>query len=107
MPLSSLLDATMKAGSAKVLKPEQYQRYPCHFRGQNRTGRGTVVKLEKQNSFVTCHMLNKPELFCHPQTEWEYFFSYLSGIKNSHPRLPMPKHYCLGFKQMWAQMMIQ
>lgn len=43
--------------------------------GKNRTGKGRVgEKLEKQNSFVARHTLNKPELFCHPQTEWEYFF---------------------------------
>lgn len=42
-----------------------------------RTGKGRVVeKLEKQNSFVVHHTLNKPELFCHPQIEWEFFFLF-------------------------------
>lgn len=78
--------------------------------GKNRTGKGRVgEKLEKQNSFVARHTLNKPELFCHPQTEWEYFFSYLSGIKNSHHSLPMLKLYCLSLKKkkILAQLMIQ
>lgn len=76
--------------------------------GKKRTGKGRVVeKLEKQNSFVVDHTLNKPELFCHPQTEWEYFFPYFRGIKNSHHSLPMPRLYCLSFKQILAQLMIQ
>lgn len=42
---------------------------------EDRTGKGRVVeKLEKQNSLLAHHTLNKPELFCHPRIEWEYFF---------------------------------
>lgn len=68
--------------------------------GRTGQGKGRVAeKLEKQNSFVAHHTLHQPELFCHPQIEWEYFFSDLSGIKNSHHSLPMPELYCLGFKK--------
>lgn len=76
--------------------------------GKNRTRKGRVVeRLEKQNSFVVHHTLNKPELFCRPQTEWEYFFPYFRGIKNSNHSLPMPRLYYLSFKQILAQLMIQ
>lgn len=49
------------------------------FLGSGEEGTGKVwaeKKLEKQNSLVARHTLSTPELFRHPQTEWEYLFLF-------------------------------
>lgn len=41
------------------------------------TGKGWAEKkLEKQSSLGASRTSSTPELFCHPQTEWEYLFLF-------------------------------
>lgn len=45
--------------------------------GEEGTGKGWAEKkLEKQSSLGARHTSSTPELFCHPQTEWEYLFLF-------------------------------
>lgn len=45
--------------------------------GEEGTGKGWAEKkLEKQSSLGARRTSSTPELFCHPQTEWEYLFLF-------------------------------
>lgn len=61
----------------------------CIRKDRKRHGCREVGKTKQ--SFVVHHTLNKPELFCHPQNEWEYFFLISEVLK-----IVITVYQCLG-----------